>query len=88
MADVTDTPPIPPDELARLKAIAEDPLIAPSKRVEARTILKAWRRAQDEARDSGLRRRLQAKIRDGEELSWRERIQAQEMGLLAKRAEG
>lgn len=76
------------DELARLRAVAEDPLIAPSKRVEARTILKALAHAQEEAHDIDLRRLLAAKIRTGQALSWRERTQARNLKLLAKRAEG
>lgn len=83
---MTDTDLITDDQLARLRAIAEDPFIAPSKRIEARSLLKAWREEQDKARGVDVRRRLQDKIRTGRHLSWRERAVAREMGLLEDRA--
>lgn len=77
--------PITDDQLARLRAVAEDPMIAPSKRVEARALLKAWREEQDKARGVDVRRRLQEKIRTGRHLSWRERAVARELGLIEGR---
>lgn len=82
---MSDTAPITDDQLAQLRAVAEDPLIAPSKRVEARTILKTLAREQEDARDGELRGRLQAKIRAGRDLTWRERAVARQLGLVAGR---
>lgn len=82
---MSETAPITEDQLAQLRAVAEDPLIAPSKRVEARTILKTLAREQEGARDSALRRRLQAKIRAGRDLPWRERAVARQLGLIPGR---
>lgn len=82
---MTDLATATDEQLDRLRAVAEDPLIAPSKRVEARKLLKAWREEHEAARDAELRCRLLAKLRSGRDLTWRERAVAQRLGLVAGR---
>lgn len=84
---MTDTNLITDDQLARLRAVAEDPFVAPSKRIEARTILKQIRRLKEGAESDRLRRELQRKIAAGHDLAWRERAIAQELGLIARRGD-
>lgn len=71
--------------LAALGAIAEDPLVAPSKRVEARKALRAYRDAVAEAEGAArAARRLRAAITSGRPLTWREIAAARAMGLLVE----
>lgn len=70
------------DQLAALWTIAEDPLAVPSRRVEARKLLKAWRDAHDDARGAELRRRIQDAKRSGRGLTWRERAIAVKLGMI------
>lgn len=70
-------------DLAALRAIAENPLIAPSKRVEARKVLREYREQQREAMTSKqLAQRIRDKLRRGFPLGWREAGIARELGLL------
>lgn len=75
-------------DLAALRAVAEDPLVAPSERVEARKALRAYREAQAEAATaaSGMRR-IRAKIAAGRDLTGAEIATARAMGLLDGRDE-
>lgn len=72
-------------DLAALRAVAEDPLVAPSKRVEARKALWAYRDAVAEAEGAArAARRLKAKIARGWPMTWREIAAARAMGLLVE----
>lgn len=70
-------------DFAALRAVAENPLVAPSKRVEARKALRAYREAQAEAATaaSGMRR-IRTKIATGGDLTGAEAATATAMGLL------
>ena len=71
------------NDLAALRAVAEDPLVAPSKRVEARKQLRAYRE-QAEAMEgaAAAARRLRSKIAACRRLTWREFTAARAFGLL------
>lgn len=78
MTDLPDDP-----EIARLRVLAEDPLVRPSVRVAARKALRDYRRTIEAAETAtAARRRLAAKIRRGEPMSWRETATAREIGLM------
>ena len=77
-------------DLAALRAVAENPLVAPSVRVEARKALRAYREAQAQAEAataaSGMRR-IRAKIAAGRDLTGAETATARAMALLDGRDE-
>lgn len=80
MSDATD--------LATLRIIAEDPLVAPSKRVEARKALRAYRDAVAEAEGAARAAwRLKAKIARCLPMTWREIAAARAMGLMTESEE-
>lgn len=70
-------------DLGRLRAVAEDPLVRPSLRVQARKVLRAYRE-QAEAAEGAAKaiQRLRAKIAAGRDLTWREAATARAMGLM------
>lgn len=72
-------------DLEALKAVAEDPFIAPSKRVAARKILREHRANQMAAQgDRAIKAALQAKVAQGEPMTWRERQLARDLGLVSR----
>lgn len=76
-------------DLDRLRAVAEDPLVRPSERVQARKVLRAYRE-QAEAAEGAAKamQRLRAKLAAGVQLTWREAATARAMGLMRDDDEG
>lgn len=73
-------------DLAALRAVAEDPFVAPSERVQARKQLRAYREQAEAAEGAaGAARRIRAKLAAGRDLTWREFVAARAMGLLKLR---
>lgn len=80
---MSDTAPITEEQLAKLRTVAEAPLIAPSKRVEAWTILKALGSHEEKHADAKVTARdLAARVAAGERRPWRERRIAVDLGVL------
>lgn len=88
MSDAPEAVDLDAIDLDALRADAENPLIAPSRRVQARKALKVYREQAEAAEGAaGAARRIRAKIAAGRELTWREFAAARAMGLLKLRDE-